>query len=69
MKSKQKRLKSKEENKQMPLQIKKERLASLNNKDDHKDIYKEMFDKLVQKNFDEIKDLKLHDFNNGIQLF
>ena len=69
MKSKQKRLKSKEENKQMPLQIKKERLASLNNKDDHKGIYKEMFDKLVKKKFDEIKDLKLHDFNNGIQLF
>ena len=33
----------------MPLQIKKERLASLNNKDDHKGIYKEIFDKLVKK--------------------
>ena len=32
-------------------------LEALTNKDDHKSIYKEIFDQLVNKNFDEIKEL------------
>ena len=34
-----------------------ERLEALTNKDDHKSIYRELFDKLVEKKFDEIKKL------------
>ena len=34
-----------------------ERLAALTNKDDHKDNYKEIFEKLVKERFDEIKEL------------
>ena len=34
-----------------------ERLLTLTNKDDHIDIYKELFDNLFEEKFDEIKDL------------
>ena len=33
------------------------RLEALTNKDDHKSIYKEIFDKLVKEKFDAIKEL------------
>ena len=33
------------------------RLEALTNKDDHKSIYKEIFDKLVKEKFDETKEL------------
>ena len=32
------------------------RLEALNNKDDHKSIYKETFDRVVKKRFDEVKE-------------
>ena len=56
MKNKQKRLKSKE--KQIDATTNKnEILETLINKDDHKSIYKEIFDKLVKEKFDRIKEL------------
>ena len=59
-------------------------LAALTSKDDHKDNYKEIFEKLVKERFDEIKELtndltyyfkvntarkKMYDLSNGIKLF
>ena len=56
-------------------------LAALTNKDDHKDNYKEIFEKLVKERFDEIKKLindltyyntarkKNYDLSNGIKIF
>ena len=57
MKNKQKWLKSKEEKKIDAITNQNERLAALTNRGDNKDIYKEIFDKLVKEKFDKIKDV------------
>ena len=41
----------------MLLQIKNKRLEALNNRDDHKSIYKNLFDNVVKERFDEVKEL------------
>ena len=41
----------------MILQIKNKRLEALNNRDDHKSIYKNLFDNVVKERFDEVKEL------------
>ena len=56
MKNKQKRFKSKEENIDS-ITNQKGRLETLNNKDDHKDNYKKISEKLLKERFDEITEL------------
>ena len=46
-----------------------ERLATLTNKDDHKDNYKEIFEKLVKERFDEIKELTGEIIQNDLTYF
>ena len=41
----------------MLLQIKNKRLEALNNRDDHKSIYKNLFGNVVKERFDEVKEL------------
>ena len=57
MKKKQKRLNSKVEKSIDAITNQNERLAALSNKDDHKDNYKEIFEKLVKEWHDKVKEL------------
>ena len=54
----------------MPITDHNERLEGLTNKDDHKSIYKEIFDKLVKEKFDGMKELIYKtDYDNLIYYF
>ena len=57
MKNKRKQLKSKEKKQIDAKTNQNERLGALTNKDDHKNIYKEIFDKLVKEKIYRIKEL------------
>ena len=57
MRNKQKQLKNKEKKPIDAITNKNGRLEALTNKDNHKSIYKEIFDQLVKEKFDEMKEL------------